>query len=421
MLLLFLVDSNIPLILCGIILGKKWFINSTMKITHKNTGNTHGNTVVRLRKLSLLFLVVTLTCSISFPAITQAVNMSSPVDRSRVYSTYHFLVGCLNLSGSRIKMDSTLDHTKLSNGNVFYRDNMSGAGPGVNTNIRTGWLIEDTDAGMPSGDGWSECGNNDPGRFLAAIDINPLSFFTSGTGLYESGSSNYTLKTDSRSEQITLIREEFERRFPTVNFNGDMTPEMYYWPLLKTAQKKCGLTDDNVVPDSTRQIGLVDITSGDIVVKGYHLSLNGNEHSVGWGIPGSTSESSNRGHKMNCSRIINLLESAGNQASSAMKSYYSTGGATPEEPASDGTSGPDRDSCESNGGPFGWILCWVVDSLILNSLDFFADQIQQRLDVAAPQKGPMYDAWSNIRTVANIVFVLVFLAIIISQTIVGRF
>lgn len=77
-------------------------------------------------------------------------------------------------------------------------------------------------------------------------------------------------------------------------------------------------------------------------------------------------------------------------------------------------------TCESEGGSFGWALCPIVD-MILVGINSFGDMIQARLDFTIQEQDALRGAWGNIRTIANVLFIMAFLIIIISQTLTGRF
>lgn len=85
----------------------------------------------------------------------------------------------------------------------------------------------------------------------------------------------------------------------------------------------------------------------------------------------------------------------------------------------EGASAPP--SCESEGRNFGWIMCWIVEDLIMNGLNQFSDFVQGRLDVEIQDQDSVRAAWSSMRSIANVLFVVALLAIIVSQALTGRF
>ena len=88
-----------------------------------------------------------------------------------------------------------------------------------------------------------------------------------------------------------------------------------------------------------------------------------------------------------------------------------------EEPSDPAGSNPDLiDKQTCRGGALGWIICPIV-SAIQGASDLLRNGMQYFLTVNPLPigGGPMYEAWNNIRNVANIAFVIGFFAIIFSQ------
>lgn len=86
----------------------------------------------------------------------------------------------------------------------------------------------------------------------------------------------------------------------------------------------------------------------------------------------------------------------------------------PPDPAGSNPDQIDRQTCK--GGAMGWIICPIV-SAIQGASDLLRNAMQYFLTVNPLPigSGPMYEAWNNIRNVANIAFVIGFFAIIFSQ------
>lgn len=86
------------------------------------------------------------------------------------------------------------------------------------------------------------------------------------------------------------------------------------------------------------------------------------------------------------------------------------GGATPKN--------PDREEgCAEKQGPAAWALCPFFDR-VTNFMVEGGQEIIRQFLVIEPLKfeGPMYDTWNTIRTLANVLFVLIFLVIIFGNT-----
>lgn len=390
----------------------------------KNTGQFKGLS----KRATLLFLCVVFvfTTSTGFFITEQSTygqdggsENSMPIDRAKVYTAYHFLKTCLDISkGSEhgvrvVRFRETRSKSEMDKGEVFTR--RSGTTDG--SNLRAGWLV--SEGSMPDGDGWAECTGGDPGRFLKAIDIDPLEFFTTDTGIFESGASEYTNIITDRSEAISAMREAFEEKFPSINFGGDMTSPMQYWPLLATARKKCKVTDANKVDDGGVQIKIVSVTTGAITIQRYQINGSGDQHSVGWGLPGASAQPGNRGNtRMSCDIIISRLNFLADITSSTVKNLLETG-VDPVEDPGDG-SGEATDALEASCNMVGaltWILCPVYE-LLEGAATQLANGMEGMLDFTIGDDARV--VWANFRTIANIMFVLALLAIILSQTIIGK-
>lgn len=105
------------------------------------------------------------------------------------------------------------------------------------------------------------------------------------------------------------------------------------------------------------------------------------------------------------------------------KCITDSGGEVDAPPENNNETEEEPPTCENKGGPFGWIMCWVVDTT-MDVLDTYADWISSRLEVDLNENGGRDDfkkAWESIRGIANIVFVMAFLFIIISQALTGKF
>lgn len=84
-------------------------------------------------------------------------------------------------------------------------------------------------------------------------------------------------------------------------------------------------------------------------------------------------------------------------------------------------SGADPDACTGAAGSLGWILCPVL-KMVTEGVDNIYDGYVQKvfLEVDSTQLrgergNAVYDAWSIMRTVANVIFVIMFMIVIFSQ------
>jgi hypothetical protein len=88
---------------------------------------------------------------------------------------------------------------------------------------------------------------------------------------------------------------------------------------------------------------------------------------------------------------------------------------------SDGSTGVNIDSCEAHDSTFGWAACPIFDSITHFISGAAKDLMQQFLQVQPLQISngtthyPIYDTWSAIRLLADVLFVLIFLVLIFAH------
>lgn len=96
-----------------------------------------------------------------------------------------------------------------------------------------------------------------------------------------------------------------------------------------------------------------------------------------------------------------------------------TTGGDDDSSDNNGSSSTDLDQCYGSAGALGWILCPVL-SFVTNAVDgIYEDTIQTQFlevkasDVSTGSKA--YDSWKVIRNIANILFLIAFIAVLLSQ------
>ncbi len=86
----------------------------------------------------------------------------------------------------------------------------------------------------------------------------------------------------------------------------------------------------------------------------------------------------------------------------------------------DGTSAGDIDAnCAITGGALTWILCPIYD-LAEEAFMKIGEYMENLLDYKFGEDTAIRDAWSSMRTIANVLFVIALLLIIISQAVTGK-
>lgn len=370
------------------------------------------------RVVVFLVLVAALPMLVFESAFAQgSASSTMPIDRAKAYTAFHFLKACLDLShgsenGVRVMdVHGVRRESQLASGDVFAR-NAGTAG----TNLRAGWLI--TEGSMPNGDGWAECRGSDPGRFLNAVGIDPLEFFTDATGIFEVGDPDYERAITDRSDQITAMKNAFKEEFPSVNFDAAMSRPMAYWPLLQSARKKCDISEDDKVQNGGTQVKIVNVETGEITTTRYRINDSDNEHTTGTYI-------SNGGDSTaTCEDIISRLNDAAQVTSDTIKNLLAEG-VPPSESIDEGSLGDDAEAASTpdcEGGGLSFVICPLVEglaSLADGIVETFLQPILRAELLDLPGSGDesseaLYSVWKGFRNIANALLVLAFLAIIIS-------
>ena len=85
--------------------------------------------------------------------------------------------------------------------------------------------------------------------------------------------------------------------------------------------------------------------------------------------------------------------------------------------AGPGGGNPDVDECAKRGGVLTWVMCPVIN-LANDAIDWITNKIiiPQLRTAPLERSGSMYEVWENIRTIANVFFVLIFLVFIFANS-----
>lgn len=120
--------------------------------------------------------------------------------------------------------------------------------------------------------------------------------------------------------------------------------------------------------------------------------------------------------QVSCIDLVKRANQYANAYAAYMKAHPNEPGDTPAAGGDGEGAGEEEDTCKIDG--VGWIICPVMTltgKLIDQSYQFVAEMLRvQPLFVDGQAKG-VYDAWSIMRNVANVAFVVAFLIIIFSQ------
>ncbi len=101
---------------------------------------------------------------------------------------------------------------------------------------------------------------------------------------------------------------------------------------------------------------------------------------------------------------------AGNSSTGAASSASAASGVSVDP---DGSTGIDVNQCDASAGSFGWISCPFFDRVTHFMSGAAKDLMQQFLAVQPlTLSGPLYQTWGAIRTLANVMFVIIFLVMI---------
>jgi hypothetical protein len=127
--------------------------------------------------------------------------------------------------------------------------------------------------------------------------------------------------------------------------------------------------------------------------------------------------STNPDTQLTCKQLAGNIDDTGKGTLAGAAAAASDTGTTIKPAADQGGNGTgSKTTCSIEG--IGWILCPVA-SAIAGMTDALFGAVTAFMQVAplnlAPKDNPLYSAWSVMRTIANVAFVIVFLIIIFSQ------
>lgn len=366
----------------------------------------------RAKQLALLLLIAVFSAALVVTnarqkTFAQEFQAVFPEQQAQVYTAFWYLRACSQIVNHVGWHGSTRSEADINNGDIFYQTQK-----GKTTNTRAGFLL--SPLGVPTDrNGWVECATGEPvGAVLRGIGIDPVDFFISA-GTHVAGPSGYDLVDMSESDRTNLMRAEFQRRFPGIDFNNDMSPAMQYFSLLATFYAKCDR--GNADQGGGMDIPIVQ-SDGTIVNQRFFVNTAGDEHSVGYGMSNNNDNSDRSGGKQNCETIVNNMRSFAESAAQEVATLVAQGHTPPTSGITTrGTTPGDDDSCESKGGPMAWIMCPAILA-IDGGINWVDSRINALLTIDQNyfDNDGMRSAWANIRNIAYIILVPIMLVMVIS-------
>jgi len=386
--------------------------------------------IVRLKKstflilLSVVFLVsvfaVTFSNITKASAATTAASKSTDADwQVKSWWFYNAVTQCMDSVGSW-NISKSAD---VKSGNWFY------TGPTIGNvgDAPAGWYMQDY-LGMGE-DGQINCNENSNKLTKAALGFWGLNgtevmcgadilVRSNGTNC-EDGNGDFTWKVSGDDKKASKFASYIKK---TIFSNQDpsLTKAQKYVLYKQTLFNACMAPSPKVYTSdpggaNVYKIAVVDSSSDTSTIKHNYFIGNQSENFNVW-------VSTNPNKQQTCKWLADQIDDTGSDSLAAAAKAASDRGDT-AGPASDGVSCADdatctdtTTSCSVEG--IGWILCPVANA-IAGLTDAMFEGVKAFMIVAplglSTQDNPLYTAWSVMRSVANVAFVIVFLIIIFSQ------
>ena len=324
----------------------------------------------------------------------------SPAQKATIYQGASFMAHCGQAQGW-VSQKRSAD--ELNNGLVLSANNV-----GVDVNeFDVGWL------GDAGDDGRLRCSAGDDDKIaMKDIGIPGEELFVTGGKIYKPTGDNtgYNLvddlnDSDRANRLITYVG---------IKYGLDLTQNLphaaQYFSLKATFDKQC---DGGLNSVSGKSVSFVD-DQGNIKTESHLLKDAGTNWPIGFGMDG------NAGQDMNCTDIVNNMNSYANDASTAQKDFIAKGG----QPPGPSVSGTTPETCESHNGSvvIGWLICTSINALNY-AVDTSADVVVNLLSFNSEDfsKDPeLKTVWGLFRALASFSLLGVALVMIIGQAVGGE-
>lgn len=349
--------------------------------------------------IALVFMFTYVASSLSV-VHAQGSTPMKPEDEAKLYQGYRFLEACASIgfdSGSKSR-------ESLNNGSAFHLGTFDTGG-----SYRVGYLVDPND-----GDGVFSC--EDGGNVqsaMAAVGMSGVELFID-TGVYSPNQgggtgSEFELSLRDNSERRERITAAIRNKHLGIQLSDKASHLAQYFNLAKTFDKHCVSSWDG---SGNREVQWVNGDGTVATRKFFQRDTGSSGFNVGFGMD----EDGGDDGSMQCDTILNQLNAYAGAAGSAQAAYATATGDTSlsTTPNADGSEG---DSCESSGGPLGWIMCPVA--AVLDSITgFLDDQIEDKLVLRdkyfRDESGDrLKAAWTQIRNIAYVILIPIMLVMVI--------
>jgi hypothetical protein len=379
----------------------------------------------RFRKTTLLIVVAVVFLLSVFAtavyntrkvgAVTTAASKSNDLDwQVKSWWYYNAMTQCMSSVGSW-QITKPAD---VKSGNWFY----TGFTLGTVGDSPTGWYMQN--AVSMGDDGQVNCNENNnqlPQNALKFWGIDGIDLMC-GSGILVrnngtncvNGNGDFTWKNSGSDEAAP-----FSKYIRNNVFNGQtptLTDSMKYVLYRQTLMNACMAPNAKAYDKDPGGANVYKIADVDTSTKPAstvtHYYIGNQPSDFGAWI------STNPNKQLTCKQIADAISSTAPGSLAAITAKASDNGDTvvPSNSKDGSVSGDSKTTCSIQG--IGWILCPVANA-IAGMTDALFGAVTAFMQVAplnlVPKDNPLYTAWSVMRTIANVAFVVVFLIIIFSQ------
>lgn len=334
---------------------------------------------------------------LSFPkANAQIAAPISPTEHAAIYQSWRFMVECAVPGGvgAQAFITDARDRPQLQNGDVFRQG-------GEAYDIPVGYLLD------PNDNGRLKC--DDQGDAQLAVQASGFDGFDLFTrsGIYVSGDGGFRLADMTNDQRITAITNYFGAAYPGIDFSHNATLHggIQYWMMLKAFQTRCIQSADALGSTMIREVSRDDAS----ISENRYFLRDVESINVGYG------NSQGSDQQMSCNELVDYINQFADSAARLQTNYFNQGG-QPEGSLGGVGAGDDeeRDSCESNGGVMGWIMCPVA-KLLDGIFGQLLNQMEALLNIEENKyrDDRLREAWENMRNIAYVVLIPIMLLMVI--------
>ena len=238
----------------------------------------------------------------------------------------------------------------------------------------------------------------------------------------------YTNDASTAGSMINSQARQSLRQKVSLSAEDEYRLYAYYFTDLYKAEVKCDLDEDYIQqqagvidgPIKWFQNGATEVTEGCYVVSHDNDRKNGNQYSIGPDTVHALTSGQEKWFKNDLNwgypELLNYFKTHNLTVLSEPMDTPENTGTTPEDPSESEETEP---TCASRAGELGWILCPLIKGAGELLQGFFENWIEPFLQIDAEllsgSDNSVFKAWQGFQTIANLIFVVIFLFVIFSQ------